>query len=98
MRAEDSKDSVRARSWQSQRVTRRSGVERDAASDGTVFQPLPSHSGQILGGALITDHLGKSLYLTLHRAAAFAQVGRVGGLRTSCEGRGWSVEASGKVR
>src|ERR1700737_509902 len=54
MRAAVSKACVLARSWQSQRVTRRSwGVFRpfdhesvDGAGDGAVFQPVPSHSGQ----------------------------------------------------
>jgi hypothetical protein len=54
MRAAASRDWVLARSWQSQRVTRRSlGVfgpfdpeSVDGAGDGAVFQPVPSHSGQ----------------------------------------------------
>ena len=54
MRAAVSRDWVLARSWQSQRVTRRSlGVlgpfdweSLDRAGDGAVFQPVPSHSGQ----------------------------------------------------
>jgi len=54
MRAADSRDCVLARSWQSQRVTRRSLGELgpfdceslDCAGDGAVFQPVPSHSGQ----------------------------------------------------
>ncbi len=54
MRAAASRDWVLARSWQSQRVTRRSlGVlgpldteSVDRAGDGAVFQPVPSHSGQ----------------------------------------------------
>jgi hypothetical protein len=54
MRAAASRDWVLTRSWQSQRVTRRSlGVlgpfdreSVDRAGDGAVFQPVPSHSGQ----------------------------------------------------
>jgi hypothetical protein len=54
MRAAASRDWVLARSWQSQRVTRRSlGAlgpfdceSVDRAGDGAVFQPVPSHSGQ----------------------------------------------------
>jgi hypothetical protein len=54
MRAAASRDWVLARSWQSQRVTRRSGdalgpfdcESVDRAGDGAVFQPVPSHSGQ----------------------------------------------------
>jgi hypothetical protein len=54
MRAAASRDWVLARSWQSQRVTRRSlcvfgpfdTESVDRAGDGAVFQPVPSHSGQ----------------------------------------------------
>ena len=54
MRAAASRDCVLARSWQSQRVTRRSWgafgpfdcAWVDRAGDGAVFQPVPSHSGQ----------------------------------------------------
>src|ERR1700730_8951954 len=54
MRAAVSREWVLARSWQSQRVTRRAlGAlgpldceSLDRAGDGAVFQPVPSHSGQ----------------------------------------------------
>src|SRR3979490_2966837 len=52
MCAAASKDCPWARSWQSQRVTRRSFGAPGA--DETVFQPVPSHTGQTLAGALIT--------------------------------------------
>ena len=47
-----SKESARARNWQSQRVTRRSLMLRTAigACQIAVFQPVPSQSGQIYRG------------------------------------------------
>jgi len=51
MRAAPSAVWARARNWQSQRVTRRSFT---LSALETVFQPVPSHNGQMSAGALIT--------------------------------------------
>src|SRR5579862_732327 len=57
MRAAATSVWARARSWQSQRVTRRSFlVPAESGPAGTVFHPVPSHNGQTSAGTLITLH------------------------------------------
>jgi len=64
MRAAASKLPVRARSWQSQRVTRLSFLLPGTLElAGTVFQPVPSHSGQTSSCALFTFNPGSSILL-----------------------------------
>src|ERR1700738_4024426 len=106
MRAAASRDCVLARSWQSQRVTRRSwGVSGpfdcesvDRAGDGAVFQPVPSHSGQTSAETFINPGtlFNKISSLTLHPKADWAQVIINGPLCTSCAGAAAIVEATGK--
>src|SRR5580698_1349225 len=94
MRAAASKVPARARSWQSQRVTRRSFpfslLYLDAPGLAeSVFQPVPSHSGQTSPCVLINFNPASSILLnsigfdstllrlyslTLHRDAGFPQV------------------------
>src|SRR5215469_15318872 len=72
MRAEASTDSARARSWQSQRVTRRSlMLPAPFEALRTVFHPVPSQNGQIPAGALITFTSSSSEYGLGGRLAPF---------------------------
>lgn len=76
IRAAVIKEAARARSWQSQRATRRSASEpsRGPETDETVFHPVPSHSGQTSAGALITKHPElRFINLTVPHEEAFMQ-------------------------
>ncbi len=85
----------RARSWQSQRVTRRSLGALERA--GSVFHPVPSHSGQTSACVLVNINFifqsFPELYsLTLHPDAVFPQVRNANSLCTSCAGVCRAVE------
>src|ERR1700675_2726232 len=66
MRAAASKFPARARTWQSQRTTRRS-LLRPASDAPTpapiVFQPVPAHSGQVSDCAFLVLALASSILL-----------------------------------
>src|ERR1700683_513658 len=122
MRAAASSVCARARSWQSQRVTRRSlslslllslllsSLSLALARDGSVFQPVPWHSGQTSDWVLANFNpdswmLLKSAFLisisqlyqlTVHPDASFPQVRNHRRLCTTCEGAAGAVEGGGK--
>ena len=89
---------LRARSWQSQRVTRRSFGELERV--GSVFHPLPSHSGQTSCCVLVDINLLESLpelySLTLHPTRIFPQVRNRRLLCTTCAALCRPVESRGK--
>src|SRR5271165_2511674 len=98
MRAAASRVWLRARSWQSQRVTLRSlGA---LGLTGSVFQPVPSQSGQTSAAVLINFkpflNLWKSYPLTLHPDTGFPQVRNQRCLCTTCGGVSGPVEGGGK--
>src|ERR1700732_4338970 len=107
MRAAASRDCVLARSWQSQRVTRRSlGVfgpfdpeSVDGAGDGAVFQPVPSHSGQTSAETFINPGtlFNEISSFDFAPEADLAQVLINGPLCTSCAGAAPLVEGRGKT-
>ena len=107
MRAAASRDCVLARSWQSQRVTRRSlGVfgpfdceSLDRAGDGAVFQPVPSHSGQTSAETFINPGtlFNEISSFDFAPEADLAQVLINGPLCTSCAGAAHIVEGRGKT-
>src|ERR1022692_803387 len=98
MRAAASKAPARARSWQSQRVTRRSLGALGLA--GSVFHPVPSQSGQTSAAVLINFkpylNCRNSYALTLHPDAGFPQVRNPTCLCTTCAGVSEPVEGGGK--
>src|ERR1700694_4107965 len=107
MRAAASRDCVLARSWQSQRVTRRSlGLfgpmdceSVDRAGDGAVFQPVPSHSGQTSAETFINPGtlFNEISSFDFAPEADLAQVLINGPLCTSCAGAAPLVEGRGKT-
>src|ERR1700685_3502571 len=95
IRAAVIKDAACARTWQSQRVTRRSAdaLSRRPEPVETVFQPIPPHNAQTSGGALITELPRlRFLDLTVPHPGWFAQVPRRVLLCTSCAASVASVE------
>src|SRR6202161_561100 len=65
MRAAESSVCLRASSWQSQRVTRRSLIISSGAwgPAETVFQPLPPHNGQASGRASRDEVWGEEVLI-----------------------------------
>src|ERR1700722_8417255 len=101
MRAAANRVFSRARSWQSQRVTRLSFEALPLPELAcTPFHPVPAQSGQTSVGALIATGSFVRLAIwstsTVHPRAGFAQAGKAGGLCTSCVGSGQVVDGVGK--